>query len=581
MISNLIFRPLLCIATLLMASCGTQTPDDNGTDKPSGTPAVEITLGTITETTVEATLNFTNGEVCYWAVLPAGESVASGYALKKVGKAINASGSIIAEGLTRGKSYTLYAAAARGDEYGKVVSAEFTTQKIITTLPAKGWQTTADKRKLFEAITIADETAAPASSRVITLNDAVTYQTIDGWGPAITGSTCYNLLLMDQRDRTNLLREVFDPVEGMNYSFIRISIGCSDFSLEEYTCCDTPGIENWQFPELDERDLLPILREIYAINPNVKIVAAPWTCPKWMKLAVNSNAPHDKWTSGRLNPAYYDDYATYFVKWIKYMESKGFPIYAVSPQNEPLNHGNSASLYMPWDHQRDFVGKHLGPAFEQNGIETQIWAYDHNFDVPDYVKNIYKSTSAKYFDGSAWHAYGGNKSVLGDIHKAAPEKGIYFTEQSIGTWCPNFGDNLMWTMREICIGTVNLHCKAVLFWNFLLDANRGPNRPNGGCTTCYGFVDFVDGGHKTLNRRSHYYSIAHMSKVAQPDALRIGSSIDQSTGGVSFTAFLNPDGTHSIVVLNEGKAQRFIVEDGKGGSFSFEAAERSVSSIIW
>ena len=578
MISNLIVRHLLLATSLLLGACNGTEPENGG--KTNTNPTATITLGEVTETSVEATIEFTNGELCYWAVLPASESVTSGYKLKKYGNSLSANGTIRAEGLTRGEDYTIYASAVRGNEYGKLAQQSFTTPKIINTLPSKGWQTTADKRKLFSQIDIIAEDEV-ASAPIITLDSATTFQSIDGWGPAITGSSCYNLLLMTAADRTALLKEVFAPKEGMGYSFIRISIGCSDFSLEEYTCCDKKGIENWEFPELDKRDLLPILAEIYAINPGVKIVAAPWTCPKWMKIATGSNDPFDSWTSGRLNPEYYDDYALYFVKWIEYMEAAGYPIYAVSPQNEPLNHGNSASLYMDWRTQRDFVGKHLGPAFKERGIKTQIWAYDHNFDVPDYVKNLYKSDAADYFDGSAWHAYGGNKSVLADIYKAAPEKGIYFTEQSIGTWCPNFGDNLMWTMREICIGTVNLHCKAVLFWNFLLDANRGPNRPNGGCTTCYGFVDFVDGGHKTLNRRSHYYSIAHMSKVAQPNALRIGSSIDQSVSGVVFTAFSNPDGTTSLVLLNEGSAREFIVEDGKGGSFAFEAAERSVSSLIW
>ncbi len=577
---NLFFRPLLLAASLLLAACGGTEPDNNG-NKPNTSPSAEIILGEVTETTVEATINFTNAELCYWAVLPASESISSGYEIKKYGNSLSTGGTIRAEGLTRGEGYTIFATAVRGNEYGKPAQHSFTTQKIINTLPSKGWQTTADKRRLFSEIAILTEDEVASNTPIISLDESTTFQTIDGWGPAITGSTCYNLLLMTPADRTALLKEVFDPKEGMGYSFIRISIGCSDFSLEEYTCCDKKGIENWEFPELDKRDLLPILAEIYAINPDVKIVAAPWTCPKWMKISPNNNDPFDSWTSGRLNPDYYDDYALYFVKWIEYMEAAGYPIYAISPQNEPLNHGNSASLYMDWRAQRDFVGNHLGPAFREKGIKTQIWAYDHNFDVPDYVKNLYKSDAAEYFDGSAWHAYGGNKSVLADIYKAAPSKGIYFTEQSIGTWCPNFGDNLMWTMREICIGTVNLHCKAVLFWNFLLDANRGPNRPNGGCTTCYGFVDFVDGGHKSLNRRSHYYSIAHMSKVAQPNAVRIGSSIDQSIKGVVFTAFRNPDGTTSLVVLNEGSAQKFIIDDGKGGSFAFEADERSVTSLIW
>lgn len=572
-------RTLALLLPLWATACG----DNPQTDKPKPevkTPAVEITINLTSETAVEATAIISNAEVGYYAVLPAADKTPTAYSLSKH-NTIPADGKIRVEGLTRGTDYVLYASAARGSEYSQLFSAPFTTDYVVSHISAKGWQTTADKRKLFEAITIGAEEGPDNETLRITIDDQKTYQSIDGWGPAITGSSCYNLLKMTQKDRTALLKEVFDPEEGMGYSFIRVSIGCSDFSLEEYTCCDTKGIENWAFPELDERDLLPILKEIYAINPDVKIVAAPWTCPKWMKISPNNNDPFDSWTSGRLNPEYYDDYALYFVKWVEYMESKGFPIYAVSPQNEPLNHGNSASLYMDWRTQRDFVGEHLGPAFEQRGIKTQIWAYDHNFDVPEYVTNLYKSDAAKYFSGSAWHAYGGNNSVLDGIHKAAPEKGIYFTEQSIGTWCPNFGDNLMWTMREICIGTVNLHCKAVLFWNFLLDANRGPNRPNGGCTTCYGFVDFVDEGYKTLNRRSHYYSIAHMSKVAKTDALRIGSSISEKTSGVCFTAFRNPDGTHSIVVLNEGKARKFIIDDGKGSSFTFQADERSVTSLIW
>ena len=577
MLLHLLFKPAVLLSALLFVGCGDKEPTS---ERPKPTiPAIEVTLGEITETSVTATLSLSNADKGYYVVLPAQKGAPTGYQLSKH-TPLGEQNTITVDGLTRGSDYVFYAVATQGNVFGEVVSKPFKTDKTYNTLAAKGWTTTADKQSLFAEITTTSEEGV-SGVPVITINDATKYQTIDGWGPAITGSSCYNLLLMTQSDRTALLREVFDPEEGMGYSFIRISIGCSDFSLTEYTCCDEKGIENWKFPELDERDLLPILKEIYAINPGVKIVAAPWTCPKWMKIKTGSNEPHDKWTSGRLNPDYYDDYATYFVKWVQYMESKGFPIYAVSPQNEPLNHGNSASLYMDWRAQRDFVGKHLGPAFRENGIKTQIWAYDHNFDVPDYVKNIYKSEYAEYFDGSAWHAYGGNKSVLSDIYKAAPEKGIYFTEQSIGTWCPNFGDNLMWTMREICIGTVNLHCKAVLFWNFLLDANRGPNRPDGGCTTCYGFVDFTDGGHKNLNRRSHYYSIAHMSKVAKTDAHRIASSISQGVSGVCYTAFLNPDGTHSLVLLNEGDTQRFIVQDGKGGSFAFEAPKRSVTSLIW
>ena len=67
-------------------------------------------------------------------------------------------------------------------------------------------------------------------------------QPIYGFGAAVTGSTCYNLMQMSEEDRERILQECFSP-DQMAMSFIRISIGASDFSLDEYTCCDKEGIE--------------------------------------------------------------------------------------------------------------------------------------------------------------------------------------------------------------------------------------------------------------------------------------------------------------------------------------------------
>ena len=77
--------------------------------------------------------------------------------------------------------------------------------------------------------------------------------------------------------------------------------------------------------------------------------------------------PFESWTSGQLNPAYYQDYATYFVKWIQAMEAEGIPIEAITPQNEPLNRGNSASLFMGWEEQLSFVRDALGPKLKETG----------------------------------------------------------------------------------------------------------------------------------------------------------------------------------------------------------------------
>ena len=94
---------------------------------------------------------------------------------------------------------------------------------------------------------------------------------------------------------------------------------------------------------------------------------------------------------------------------------------------------------------------------------------------------------------------------------------------SIGSWDYTFEDNLMWSMREVGIGTLNNYSKAVIVWNFLLDENGAPNRP-GGCTTCFGAIEISSKDYTTLDRKTHYYLIAHLSKAFAPGATRIGTS---------------------------------------------------------
>ncbi|MBO5687511.1 MAG: glucosylceramidase, partial [Alistipes sp.] len=278
----------------------------------------------------------------------------------------------------------------------------------------------------------------PAEGNYITLQPEQTLQPIYGFGAAITGSTCYNLLQMTEEDREKTLQECFSP-EQMDMSFIRISIGASDFSLDEYTCCDKEGIEFFELHEYDRRDLIPILKRILEINPSVRIVGSPWSCPKWMKINEQTGEPYDSWTGGILNPKYYDDYAEYFVRWVGEMEAEGIPIYAITIQNEPLNRGNSMSLYMGWEQQRDFIRDHLGPEFERNDIDAKIWIFDHNYNydnIPDqqgYPLHILADKeAAKYIDGSAWHNYGGRVTELDRIYEAYPDLDIFFSEASIG-----------------------------------------------------------------------------------------------------------------------------------------------------
>ena len=437
-------------------------------------------------------------------------------------------------------------------------------------------------------------TGSNMAPTTIRIDPSKTYQTMDGFGFAITYSSCYNLLHMTAEDRAAFLKRTYSTTEGFGTSYARISIGCNDFSSTEYTLCDKKGLENFAFYK-DETDyVIPILKEILAINPNVKIIAAPWTCPKWMKVKnLWSKTPHDSWTDGHINPSYYQTYADYFVKFIQGMKNNGIDIYAVSPQNEPLNKGNCASTYIPWKEEADFV-KVLAATFKKNSLKTKIYLFDHNFNYEnsftqnDYPIKIYNALGdsyegSEYVVGAAYHNYGGNPEELDDVHAKAPTKELIFSETSIGTW--NDGRNLtarlLNDMRDVTFATVTRYCKAVLVWNLMLDKNMGPNL-DGGCQTCFGAVDIDQNGYKQLHYNSHYFIICHMSSVVNPVAVRIGVTSDSTQlSDFSHVEFLNPDGTKAVIMLNTGDTDRNVtISDGQN-HFRCRVPAGSVVSCKW
>lgn len=455
---------------------------------------------------------------------------------------------------------------------------------------ATAYITTADGKRLFESTEIPFVSLVEPSQASLIVNiDAKTeYQEIDGFGAALTGASCYNLLKMSQEGRTAFLKEIFDTKEGLGMSLVRVSIGASDFSVDdEFTWCDEEGLENFAIHKEDRNYLIPILKEVYAINPGLKIVASPWSAPRWMKRrSTTDQSPYLSWTSGSLAPKFYQTYAEYFVKWIQTMEAEGFDIYAMTIQNEPLNHGNSMSMYMTWEEQRDFIKTALGPAFEKAGIDTKILVFDHNYNYDNvasqknYPLNIYNDPEASRFvAGSAWHNYGGSVSTLSGIHSSAPEKEIYFTEASIGTWNYKFESCLINDFKSIFLQTMQNYSKGVTLWNLMLDENRGPYRP-GGCSTCFGVVTLNSGGGTISSRQSHYYNLAHASKVVKPGAVRIKTS-GYVPSGVTYLAFRNPDGSTALLFVNEGSsAQQLVLKDGTH-TLTTAIPAKSIESIIW
>lgn len=452
--------------------------------------------------------------------------------------------------------------------------------------------TTADGRLSLEESSVATTSGAAFGGDVVTIDESTEYQEIDGFGYAITYSSCYNLLRMRAADRRAFLRRTFSLKRGYGASYVRISIGCSDFSSREYTLCDESGLEHFALQTDETQYVIPVLREILRINPSLKVIAAPWTCPRWMKVSdLESLRPHDSWTAGHLNPAMRGIYADYFVKFVRAMAAAGVPVYAVSPQNEPLNPGNCASLFMPWQEEAPLV-KVMAAAFKTAGLKTKIYVFDHNYNydnIPgqdDYPARLFASLPAVYEGselvvGAAYHNYGGDKDELTDIASKMPGKELIFTETSIGTW--NRGRDLRRRLvddvREVTLGTVARMCRAAIVWNLMLDSRRGPNL-DGGCQTCFGAVDIDERDYRSLTLNSHYYAISHMAWAAHPGARRIAAA-GRTPQGVALAAFRNAGGGLSLVALNEADAPTAISVRSRGRCFTLQLPARAVVSARW
>ena len=441
---------------------------------------------------------------------------------------------------------------------------------------ARLWLTTPDRVNL-----VAPEASYPHFSSeggqlpALTVDDAQHFQTMDGFGLALTGGSAQLLMRMGAAQRTGLLKELFTTSgDGIGVSYLRVSIGASDMNERVYSYDDLPtgetDVEMAKFSlEPDRADVIPVLKEILAIRPGIKILGSPWSAPAWMKT-------NDDVKGGELKPEYYGAFANYFVKYIEAMRAEGIAIDAITVENEPLNPKNTPSMVMFAQEQETFIAKHLGPAFEKAGIRTKILLYDHNPDVPSYPLSILGDPAAsKYVDGTAFHLYGGDAGVMTQVHDAYPKKNLYMTEQSVTARRGEGPIGIAEPVRRVMIGATRNWSRNVLLWNLAADPQNGPHTNNGGCTGCSGAIT-LDGDSVTKNVA--FYVVEHFSQFVPPGSVRVASSEMEQLASV---AFLTPEGKVVLVVSNTGNFAKSFAVKYHGKFFLTALPAESVGTYVW
>ena len=406
----------------------------------------------------------------------------------------------------------------------------------------------------------------------IEVDTALSYQSMDGFGFAMTGGSAWLINKLPTASRDAIIKELFSTDSAcIGLSYLRISIGSSDlnasvFSYDDMASGQTDNDLAHFSLDMDRTDLIPVLKQALLQNPDIKILGSPWSAPTWMKTNKNS-------IGGRLLPEYYDAYSRYLVKYIQGMQAEGIRIDAITIQNEPLYGGNNPSMEMSSMEQATFIKNNLGPAFRTANLTTKIILYDHNCDHPEYPINILNDADARqYIDGSAFHLYGGDISALSQVHFAYPNKNLYFTEQWVGG-PSNFGPDLRWNVKNLIIGATRNWSKNVLEWNLASDPSYNPHT-DGGCNTCEGAVTISS----YVTRNVAYYITAHASKFVPSGSVRISSTI---TSNLQNVAFKTPEGKKVLIVLNDGDIDQSYNIKFKGKTVTTTLSSGSVATYIW
>jgi glucosylceramidase len=445
--------------------------------------------------------------------------------------------------------------------------------------------TTGDRARLLARQPDVRFGAAGATTATIEVDEAQRFQEMVGFGASITDASAWLIQTrLQPAQRDALMRELFGRApagggagEGIGISFTRLTIGASDFSRTHYSLDDVPAGQT--DPTLarfsidpNRADVLPTVKQALAINPQLRVMASPWSAPGWMKTTGSL-------IKGTLRDDAYGPFAEYFRRYIEAYGAEGVPIWAITVQNEPhFEPENYPGMRLDPPQRARFVGHFLGPLFRQHGIQTLIYDWDHNWDEPQSPLAVLADPVARqYIAGVAWHCYGGDVSAQGPVHDAHPDKEALFTECSGGEWAPNWADNLKWFTRTLIIGSVRGWARGVLLWNLALDENHGPHL--GGCGDCRGVVT-INSTTGAVTRNEEYYTLAHASRFVRPGARRIAST--SGVQGLESVAFRDAeDGSKVLIVVNTAESARtFGVRAGEG-SFPYTLPAGAVATLRW
>jgi glucosylceramidase len=421
----------------------------------------------------------------------------------------------------------------------------------------------------WESIPVTPPSTTP-STESVQLVTATKFQEILGFGGCFSDASCYVINQLKPTAREQLLHEMFSPAE-MNLSVHRTCIGAADSAATLYSYDDgdaDPELKRFSIDH-DRGYILPLLRQVRAINPDVFYFSSPWSPPGWMKW-------NKSMLGGAMSRQYLASYAQYLLKFLQAYAAEGVPVQAITIQNEidTDQHGQMPACTWSQECETEFITDHLGPLFERTNTSAKIWILDHNYvywgrviselDNPDF---------RRYTTSVAWHGYVGEPAMMSKVQAAHPEAEMYFTEGSTDYNDPHYQDD--WTKWATTYTSVLTNwCRAAVAWNVATD-ERG--KPNIGPYPCGGIL-IINPNTQEVIRSGQYWALAHFSRAIRRGARRFESQ--SQAANLTHIAFENPGSDRVLILTNSGPARTVAVNLGHSAA-TVPMEENSVATLVW
>lgn len=409
---------------------------------------------------------------------------------------------------------------------------------------------------------------------LLNIYPAIKYQEIQYFGGAITDAVAATLEKMPEELSSKVINTYFAP-EGIGYRCIRTHLDSCDFATEPYAAVDDPEDRNFttfSLARIEEKVIYWIKEAYKAAGESLPVMLSPWSPPAFMK--TNGS----RVGGGHLKKECYGDWARYICRYIKEFRNRGIHVTALSIQNEPNATQTWDSCLFTPDEERTFLKDFLFPELRMAGLaDVEIYIWDHNKErMVDRACAVIDDETKDMVSGIAFHWYSGDHfDAIRIVSELFPGKHLAFSEGCIeySRFDTNQVRNAQMYGHDM-IGNLAAGMDSFIDWNICLDEQGGPNYVGNFCEAPI----ICDTENKMICSKLSLHYISHFSRYIKPKARRIATTV--YTNEIEQVAFLNPDGSTVVVLLNRTESEKKVSLRMNGNLIDTELPPESISSII-